>query len=300
MVQSHGAMQLSMGAATVPGIITATRKFTICLTPDKNGKPRAPTEKTLMEILRLMEIEGKKVWLCVNLKMSDGIYTGYFSSVVEEIKTYVAAFIRCPAAQVYYWLKRKGFLGKDVNRLICKCFTVEQQQKVTKSKYIKEKGFAIMKDSNENNIINVANNSGLFDMSLGLSDKEQCNRMAKTSYNNLAITFGDAKAGSMEAYNFSSEASITMLHKKREGKGVSVALTKTIAKSVFSIATDDTSNEDDKADTDDEEMDVSSTIEIDGIEMVELEAQCLTDNMNRETARLQLSSEDSQLEDSEG
>jgi hypothetical protein len=28
MVQSHGAMQLSMGAATIPGIVTATRKFT--------------------------------------------------------------------------------------------------------------------------------------------------------------------------------------------------------------------------------------------------------------------------------
>jgi hypothetical protein len=51
MMQSHGAMQLSMGAATIPGIITATRKFTLHLTPDKNGQPRASTEKTLMEIL---------------------------------------------------------------------------------------------------------------------------------------------------------------------------------------------------------------------------------------------------------
>ncbi len=74
-----------------------------------------------MEILRLMEIEGKKVWVCINLEKSNGIYTGYFSSVVEEIK----AFIRCPAAQVYYWLKRKGCLGDDVNQLIRKCFTVE-------------------------------------------------------------------------------------------------------------------------------------------------------------------------------
>jgi hypothetical protein len=36
IVQSHGAMQLSMGAATILGIVTATRKFTLCLTPDKN------------------------------------------------------------------------------------------------------------------------------------------------------------------------------------------------------------------------------------------------------------------------
>jgi hypothetical protein len=162
MVQSHCEMQLSMGAATIPGIVTATRKFVLCLTPDENGQPREPTEKSLMDILRMMEIADKKVWICVT-RESNGIHTGYFSSVVEEIKAYVAAFIRCPAAQVYYWLKRKGCIGDDVNRLIRKCFTVEQQQKVTKSKYIKEKGIAVMKDSDEDDIINAANKTGLFD-----------------------------------------------------------------------------------------------------------------------------------------
>ncbi len=73
---------------------------------------------------------------------------------------------------MYYWLKRKGCIGEDVNRLICKCFTVEQQQKVTTSKYIKERGIAVMKDSDEDDIINAANKTGLFDMSLGLSHKE--------------------------------------------------------------------------------------------------------------------------------
>ena len=48
MVQSHGAMQLSMGAATIPGIVTATRKFVLRLTPDENGQPREPMEKSLM------------------------------------------------------------------------------------------------------------------------------------------------------------------------------------------------------------------------------------------------------------
>jgi hypothetical protein len=85
----------------------------------------------------MMEMSDKKVWLCVT-RESNGIHTGYFSSMVEEIKAYVVAFIRCSAAQVCYWLKRKGCIGEDVNRLIRKCFTVEQQQKVIKSKYIKE------------------------------------------------------------------------------------------------------------------------------------------------------------------
>jgi len=61
---------------------------------------------------------------------------------------------------VYYWVILKGCIGDDVNRLIRKCFTVEQQQKVTKSKYIKEKGITVMKDSDEDDIINAANKTG--------------------------------------------------------------------------------------------------------------------------------------------
>jgi hypothetical protein len=41
----------------------------------------------------------------------------------------------------------------------------------SKSRYLKKKGVAVMKDSDEDNIINTTNKTGLFDMSLGLSDK---------------------------------------------------------------------------------------------------------------------------------
>jgi hypothetical protein len=144
----------------------------------------------------------------------------------------------------------------------------------------------------------------LFDMSLGLSEKEQHKRMSKTNYNESAIMFGEAKAGSMEACNFSSEASITTLHAEKEGGGASVASAKTMAKSVFSIATNVTSDEEGKGATNDKEMDNRSVIEIDRMEMVELEVQSLTDNMNCATEKLQLSShesspvEESQMEDS--
>jgi len=244
----------------------------------------------------MMETADKKVWLCVT-RESNGIHTGYFSSVVEEIKAYVAAFIQCPAAQVYYWLKRKGCIGVDVNRLIHKCFTVEQQQKVTKSKYIKEKGIAVMKDSDEDDIINAANKTGLFDMSLGLSKKKQRERMAKSGYNESAISFREAKVGSMEAYNFSAGASITTVHAENEGKGESVASAKTMAKSVFSIATNIPSGSEEDGSDSDEKMDGTSSVEIDGMEMVEEEGQSLTKNMNRTTADLKLGSSESAPEE---
>ena len=198
---------------------------------------------------------------------------------------------------MYYWLKRKGCIGDDVNRLIRKCFTVEQQQKVTKSKYIKEKGIAVMKESDEDDIINAANKTRLFDMSLGLSDKEQRERMAKSGYNESAISFGEAKVGSMEAYNFSAGASITTVHAEKEGKGTSVASAKTMAKSVFSIATNITSGSEDGGSDSDKEMDGKTGVEIAGMEMFEEEGQSLTENMNRATADLQLGSSESAPEE---
>jgi hypothetical protein len=108
-------------------------------------------------------------------------------------------------------------------------------------------------------------------MSLGLSDKEQRERMAKTRYNKSAISFREAKVGSMKAYNFSSGVSITTVHAERKGKGTSVASAKTMAKSVFSIATYITSgSEEDETDIN-EEMDVASGVKIEGMEMVEME-----------------------------
>ena len=292
MVQSHGAMQLSMGAATIPGIVTMTRKFTLRLTPDENGRTREPTEKSLMDILRMMEIADKKVWLCV-VREPNGIHTGYFSSVVEEIKSHVAAFVRCPAAQVYYWLKRRGCIGEDVNRLIRKCFTLDQQQKVTDSRYIKEKGIAVLRDNEEDDIINAASKTGLFDMSLGLSDKEQRERMARTGHNESAISYGEAVSGAMEAYNFSAGASITTVHAEREREGTSVASAKTIAKSVFSIATNITSGSEEEEEEQEGESKGMEGVEIDGMEVMDTEVQSLTHNMNRATAELNLESSES-------
>jgi hypothetical protein len=52
--------------------------------------------------------------------------------------------------------------------------------------------------------------------------------MFKTNYNKSAITLREAKTGSMEAYNFSSEVSITTLHAEKGGGGASVESAKTI------------------------------------------------------------------------
>jgi hypothetical protein len=92
-------------------------------------------------------------------------------SVVEDIKEHVAAFILCPGAQVYWWLCHRGCVTEDVNCLIRHCFTLSQQQKVTKSKYIKDMGRAMIDQDDADGIIHAATTQGIYDLTLGLSDK---------------------------------------------------------------------------------------------------------------------------------
>jgi hypothetical protein len=100
MVQTHGSVQLSMGTALLEGLIDADTTFTLCLLPDADGKARPPTITSVWEIFSLMEINDKKVLICVS-KGLNGMSTGYFSSVVQEISEHVAEFIACLGGQVY-------------------------------------------------------------------------------------------------------------------------------------------------------------------------------------------------------
>jgi hypothetical protein len=164
---------------------------------------------------------------------------GYFSSVVEEIKEHMAAYILCQGAQVYWWLRRRGYVTDHVNHLIRHYFTLSQQQKVTKSKYLKDLGHTIIDQTDTKDIINAATTQGIYDLTLGLSDKEQRTFVAKKAHKATLITFGKAKEGAVETHNFLLQASITTTHthNKKKRYTVLVATARTLTKSVFSIGT---------------------------------------------------------------
>jgi hypothetical protein len=123
------------------------------------------------------------------------------------------------------------------------CFTLDQQQKITKSKYVSKKGYAILDKKDSDDIINVVAGEGIYDMSLGLSDKELRTATASRGYKASAIMFGEAKEGSVKAHNFSSSTSITTIHSKNMVDSGSVATAKTLAKLVFSMGTSKVTSE---------------------------------------------------------
>jgi hypothetical protein len=67
------------------------------------------------------------------------------------------------------------------------CFMLDQQQKINKSKYVSDKGYAVLDKANSDNIINAVAGEGIYNTTLGLLDKER--RMATVSkvYNASAI-----------------------------------------------------------------------------------------------------------------
>ncbi len=122
-------------------------------------------------------------------------------------------------------------------------FTLDQQQKITKSKYVSNKGYAILDETNSDDIINAVAGEGIYDMLMGLSDKEHRTATVSKGYNTSAIMFGEAKEGAIKAHNFSSSASITTIHLKNMSNSRSVATEKTLAKSVSNIATSKVTSE---------------------------------------------------------
>ncbi len=163
-----------------------------------------------------------------------------FLSVVKDIKQHVVAFVLCPRAQVYWWLWQRGCVTEDINQILIRhCFTLSQQQKITKSKYLKELGHAPVNQSDADDIINAATTQCIYDLTLGLLDKERQVLVASKAYKASAISYGETKEGAVEACNFSSKVSDTTIHSSNErmGDATSVASARTLAKLVFSIGT---------------------------------------------------------------
>ena len=162
----------------------------------------------------------------------------------------------------------------DINNLIRHCFTLSQQQKVTSSKYLKGLGLAVVERTDGDDFIHASTSEGIYDLTLGLSDKEHWLLIALHGYDAAAITYGKAKEGAVETHNFFAALSVTSLHSAK-GKGAkeAPAPTPTLAQLEYSIGTSRvTNNSEEKSDKNEEDNDGSSDskhVAIDGMDILQ-------------------------------
>ena len=60
MVQTHGSVQLSLGAASINGVINVDSNFTLRLTLGADGSPREATQMSLREVFCMMEVKAER------------------------------------------------------------------------------------------------------------------------------------------------------------------------------------------------------------------------------------------------
>ena len=267
MINAHGAIQLSLGHAELPGIVDLETKYSLDRLPDKDNIPTNPSILSVRDILTLMTIgeDSKGVWTSLVVS-GQGIVHGYFSSTDQEIRDHIPKIQNCMAAQAYYWLIKRGCKAKSIKRMFKKCFTVEQIQKISKSKYAN--GVARVKEEEDgDNIISEAKRAGI-DLNLGLSATQLMEKRKDKEYDAAAISYGQAMPGAFEGHDFSEELSLTTLNTKKTKTEEDSIATNTMAHSKFSISSTGCAQNDSDDDSDPERDEHSNIVTLEGMEML--------------------------------
>ena len=125
---------------------------------------------------------------------------------------------------------------------------------MTASKYLKDLGHTVVERTDGDNIIQASSLEGIYDLLLGLLDKE-CWSLVSLGHDATAITFGKAKEGAIEAHNFSAALSLTLICSAK-GKGKESAESPTpnptLAQSVYSIGMSKVTNDSEEQSNDDD------------------------------------------------
>ena len=87
-------------------------------------------------------------------------------------KAYIAEWLKCPRAQIYWYLLKHGYVKVDVTKFIRQCFDVTQQRLCFRSKYnAKLKLVYITNATDEKDIVTAARHRFL-DLDAELSESQ--------------------------------------------------------------------------------------------------------------------------------
>jgi hypothetical protein len=268
MVQNHGSVQLSYGGALITGLFDAESVYELRRMPGRDGKARAPTKKSVRDVFNAMivaetrvlaDLDGDEeveiehqVWVCLSKGYGgDGEYTGYFLSTTMAVRQHVAEFVKCPAANVFWYLLRQGCKREDVIKMVRGSFTIAEQQKVTNSRWSKSLGCAVVSSGEMDDICAAVKAAGI-DVTLGLSDREKREYMGSMP-SAQDINFSDLKDGAVEAHTGEAPSVQTLkgrVAKDDKDNNSTIASKSLGGKSIYDVGgdSDEESEEDDSND----------------------------------------------------
>ena len=134
MVELHGAAQLGLGNITFSGVKDDRVERIIQRLPDISG-PRAPVSISLRHILRQMRFNGSPLWVCLIRTDKKQGWDIYYNGLCPITISYVDEFLKCPAAQIMYWLLKRGFVKEQVEDFIRDSFNLAQCALCAQARY---------------------------------------------------------------------------------------------------------------------------------------------------------------------
>ena len=91
-----------MGSTNISGLIQFNKKYTL-RRENEDGTPAPTIRKSIQAVMRYETLNKDNIWLAAIPIYGEGV-TGYFTSVLPEIKSYIKKWTQCPAAQIYWFL----------------------------------------------------------------------------------------------------------------------------------------------------------------------------------------------------
>ena len=121
MVETHASAQLGLAHETFSGVKDDQVEMSLRRLPDAEG-PRDPSVLTLRHILRKMRFMDKPLWLCLIRTDKRQGFDVFFDGTCPVTVSYVHEFLKCPAAQIMFWLLKRGFVKADVETFLTRSF----------------------------------------------------------------------------------------------------------------------------------------------------------------------------------
>ena len=226
VTNSHMAAVYSYAKSYVPGLLRARDDITVTCLPDANGKIATHTI-SIRSILQDVELGGKKVFQCVLRSDGNRRYQVYYKAKCPITLAFVKEYMRCPAAQIYYYLLKRGVKRTDADKVVRKAFSHDQLALVQSAKYNKATKLAHVAIAEEDmDIVMAAQQADSFiDKLAHLTEKEVAAWKAKQ-----ALLLKDTAANDPAAYDFDNGQDVTSIHAGKShpkfGSGASIGASK--------------------------------------------------------------------------